>query len=61
MWSAVKGANFPNWRIITGGRDCVLHEPITSIVRFDNFNFKECRGAFRNVMLVYISIRYLLN
>ena len=37
MWSAVKGTIFPYWRIITGGMNCVLHEPITSSVNFDIF------------------------
>ena len=39
-WSAVKGTNFPNWGIITGGMNCVLHEPITFSVRFDVLKIK---------------------
>ena len=34
-WSAVNGIIFHDWRIITGGMICVLHEPITCSVRFD--------------------------
>ena len=39
-WSAVKGARFHDWRIITGGMNCVLHESITCSVRFDGFCMK---------------------
>ena len=34
-WSAVNGIVFHDWRIITGGMNCVLHEPITCSVRID--------------------------
>ena len=39
-WSAVNGTSFHNLRIITGGMNCVLHEPITCSVRFDIFSMK---------------------
>ena len=40
MLSAVDGAIFHDWRIITGVMNCVLHEPITCSVRFDIFSMK---------------------
>ena len=40
MYPEVKGAIFPYWRIITGGMNCVLHEPITCSVKFDIFSKK---------------------
>ena len=38
--SAVNGIVFQDWRIITGGMNCVLHKPITCSVRFDIFSQK---------------------
>ena len=34
-WLAVKGAIFPNWSIITGGRNTDLLKPIACNVNFD--------------------------
>ena len=39
-WSAVKGANVLDWRIITERMNCVLHEPIICSIRFDGFCMK---------------------
>ena len=36
-WSAVSGGVFHDWRIITGGMNCVLHEPIPCSVNFHVF------------------------
>ena len=36
-WSGVNGSIFHDWRTITGGMNCVLHEPITGSVDFDVF------------------------
>ena len=47
--SAVNGIVFHDWSRITGGMNCVLHEPITDSVRFDVLKMKICRGASRNV------------
>ena len=38
--SAVNDIVFHDWRIITGGMNCVLHEPITCSVKFDIFSQK---------------------
>ena len=38
--SPVNGIVFHDWRIILGGINCVLHEPITCSVRFYIFNQK---------------------
>ena len=40
MLSAVNGPIFHDWRIITGGMNCVLHEPITCSFKFDIFSMK---------------------
>ena len=37
MCSEVNGIIFYDWRIITGGMNCVIHEPITGSVNFDVF------------------------
>ena len=37
MCPEVNGNIFHDWRIITGGMNCVLHEPITGSVNFDVF------------------------
>ena len=34
-WTAVDGFVLHDWRIITGGMNCVLHKPITYSVNFD--------------------------
>ena len=39
-WSAVNGIIFHDWRIITRGMNCVLHEPIIYSVKFDIFSQK---------------------
>ena len=36
-WSAVNGIVFHDWRIITGGMNCVLHKPITCSINSDVF------------------------
>ena len=40
MLSAVNDTIFHDWRIITGGMNCVLHEPIICSVRFDILSMK---------------------
>ena len=40
MLSAVNGTSFHDWRIITGGMNCILHKPITCSVRFNIFSMK---------------------
>ena len=40
MCPEVNGIVFHDWRIITGGMNCVLHEPITCSVRIDIFSKK---------------------
>ena len=37
MCPEVKGIIFHDWRIITGGMNCVLHKPVTDSVNFDAF------------------------
>ena len=37
MCPEVNGSIFHDWRIITGGMNCVLHEPITGSVNFNVF------------------------
>ena len=37
MWSAVKGAIFPYWSIVTGGMNWGSYKPITDHVNFDVF------------------------
>ena len=37
MCPEVNGIIFHDWRIITGGMNCVIHEPVTDSVNFDVF------------------------
>ena len=40
MWSAVKGAIFHDWKIITGGMNSGSFEQITGSVNFDVYSRK---------------------